>query len=74
VTVTPREIREARAYLQNRGLGTAEVVPKDFASLAKQFGKSFSDTLDLVAYLMAKGQGLHPSDKTVQALIKIGEK
>lgn len=71
VTVTSKEIREARAYLQKRNLTTSDVSPKDFATLAKRFGKPFSEVLELIAHLQMRGQGEHPAGKTVQAVKEI---
>lgn len=45
----PVDIRKARAFLQQRGLRTADISPKDFATLAAEIGKSFTETLKFLA-------------------------
>lgn len=47
--VKPREIREARAFLQKRGFKTADIAPKAFAEAAAELGASFAQTLKLTA-------------------------
>ena len=73
VVITPKEVREARAFIHKRGLTSYDIAPKDFAQAAKRFGKSFSETLKLIASLKMKGQGAHPAEKTISALERIGK-
>ena len=57
IKVLPKEIREARAFLQNRQIRTADLSPKDFVYAAKELGKSFKETLKLIASLLTEDQG-----------------
>lgn len=71
VAPTPKQIREARAYLQNRQLTSADVAPKDFATLSNRWSKSFAETLRLLARLKMGGQGGSPFEETKEALREI---
>lgn len=71
ITVTPKEAREARSFLQRRGLTSRDVPPRDFAKLAKRLNASFTSVLKLVASLKMKGQGEGPFARTTQALERI---
>lgn len=57
MTVTPAEIQKARDFLQGKGLPASKISPRDFAQSAKEFGKSFEETLNLLTYLASGGQG-----------------
>jgi hypothetical protein len=57
MSVKPKEVREARAFLQKRGFSTGDIPPRLFASAAKQMNKSFSDLLKEIARLQLGGQG-----------------
>lgn len=70
MTTKPREIREGRAFLQKRNLRTSDVNPKDFVGLSKRLGKSFYDTLKVIATLQLGGQGNGPFPETERALEK----
>lgn len=61
LVVTPKEIRQARAYLEKQGISTADINPKHFAASAKETGKSFRDTLNWLARLLSGGQNQGPA-------------
>jgi hypothetical protein len=56
-----KKVRQARAFLQQRGIRTADMSPRQFAGAAGQLGKSFRDTLRMVAVLQMAGQGQGPA-------------
>ena len=58
---TPKEIRQARAFLHERGIRPADIRARDFAAAAAELGKSFIETLRLIATLFAGGQGMGPA-------------
>lgn len=60
-TVTPLEVRQARAYLQKQNISSADIPPNLFAMSAKEMGKSFRETLNFLARLLSGGQGDNPS-------------
>jgi hypothetical protein len=59
--IKPVEIRQARAFLQQRNVRTSDVSPKHFAAVAKETGKTFSQTLNYLALLLSGGSGDGPS-------------
>jgi hypothetical protein len=59
--VTPLEIRQARAFLQQRGVRTSDIAPRRFVAVAKETGKTFSQTLNYLALLLSGGSGNGPS-------------
>jgi hypothetical protein len=69
-TIKPKDIREARAFLQKRNLKTSDIAPKTFAQLANRYNKSFYDTLKLLAVLKMGGQGQSPFAQTESAIAK----
>lgn len=57
----PKEVQQARAFLQKRGFRTSEIHPRDFLAVAHEMGKSFGETLRYIARLMtSQGQGEAP--------------
>lgn len=66
--VKPKEIRQARSFLQSRGLTTSDISPKLFAITAKKVNKTFVELLAIVARLKMAGQGLGQSAQTEEAL------
>ncbi|MBX3504422.1 MAG: hypothetical protein KF895_03010 [Parvibaculum sp.] len=61
---SPKEIRQARAFLQNRGIRTSDIAPKDFAAAHREAGsKTFGETLKLIASLLMGGQGEGPAPR-----------
>ena len=64
----PKEIRQARAFLQTRGIRTSDISPLMFANTAKELGKPFYETLKLIAILLTEGQGQGQSVKTKKSL------
>jgi hypothetical protein len=57
----PRDVRDARKYLQTKGLRTSDMNPRDFAAAAAEAGKRFGETLRLVAALQMGTQGRGPA-------------
>lgn len=57
----PAEIRQARAFLQQRKIRTSDIPPARFVAVAKETGKSFAETLRYLALLMSGGSGNGPS-------------
>lgn len=60
-SLTPEEVRQARAYLQKQGVRSSDINPRRFAASAKETGKTFRETLNRVAILLSGGQGLGTS-------------
>ena len=54
--VANAEIRAAKTFLNKKGLTTDEVSPKKFAKAAKELGKGFQDTLNILARELSGGQ------------------
>lgn len=65
---TPKEIRQARAFLQKMGIRTADMSPRLFADASKEVDKSFRETLRLVATLLTEGQGQGEAKQTKEFL------
>lgn len=59
--ITPREIKQARIYLQKQNITSAQISPRKFAASAKEMGKSFRDTLNFLARLLSGGQNQGPA-------------
>lgn len=57
MTVKPKEARQARAFLQKKGIPSRAIPPKLFAATAKKEGKTFSELLKTISRLMLGGQG-----------------
>ncbi len=55
--VKPKEARQARAFLQKKGIPSRVIPPKLFAITAKRENKTFSELLKLISRLMLGGQG-----------------
>lgn len=55
--VLPEDVRKARAFLQQRGVRTADISPQHFARSAKELGKGFAATLNYLALLLSGGSG-----------------
>lgn len=53
----PSEVRQARAYLVQRGISPAKVQPRKFANAAKETGVSFKQLLLLLGKVLDQGQG-----------------
>lgn len=64
--VSPKEVRQARAFLQMRGFETSMMPPRLFAMTAKREGKTFGELLNLIARLKMGGQGLGQSPEAEQ--------
>lgn len=58
--MTPGEVRAARNFLEGKGLGDA-MPARLFAAASRELGRNFSETLKVVAELMAEGQGQGPA-------------
>lgn len=58
---TAAEVRQARAYLQTRGVRSGDIGPRRFASVHKELGKGYSQTLKYLVLLLSGGSGLGPS-------------
>ncbi len=56
MAASPKEVRRARAYLQQRG-ARGMISPRKFANAAKEMNKSFSDIFMLIARMYMGGQG-----------------
>ena len=63
MSVKPAQVRQARAFLQQRKITTDVVPPRALAAAAEKKKRSFSDTLLLLAYFKMGGQGLGQSAK-----------
>ena len=68
MTVTNKEVRQARAWLSNKGMTlvgkpitSTDIPPRLFAETAKRTGKSFDDLLRFLARAKMGGQGLGQS-------------
>lgn len=61
MNILPKTIREARAYLMSKGVKPSDISPRKFAAASKEMGKSFRETLNRLALLMAGGQGEGPA-------------
>lgn len=59
--VTPSDIRSARSYLQNAGIPTSKLAPRHLASVAKETGKGYRQTLKYLNLLLSGGSGDGPS-------------
>lgn len=59
--VSPQEIRSARGFLQTAGVPTSKVSPRRFASVAKETGKGYRQTLKFLNLLLSGGSGDGPS-------------
>ena len=70
--ITPKMIREARAFLRNRGLTTSDISPREFAKAAKELSKSFLETFKHLARLHNEGQG-EVSPKETRRLVEEGK-
>ena len=70
MAISKEAIRKARAYLQRRGLKTADVNPKDFAEMAASMGKPFSEILEFIAHIKMAGRGESPFYETTRTLTK----
>ena len=55
------DVRRARAFLQNRGFSTATISPRQFAEAAVELGRSFGETLKVIAELTLGTQGRGPA-------------
>lgn len=66
MSVKPKDIRDARTYLNKKGIRTGDIAPRHFAAVAAETGKSFRDTLNFIARLLSGGQGLGPSPSTTK--------
>ena len=73
VTITPKDVRAARAYIHKRGLTASDISPRDLATFAERYGKTLSSALRLVAAIKMGGQGGSQFEKTKEALIDIEE-
>jgi hypothetical protein len=58
---TAAEVRAARRYLQTRGVRSGDVSPARFASVHKELGKGYSQTLKYLVLLLSGGSGVGPS-------------
>lgn len=63
MSVKPSEVRQARAFLQQRKITSDVVPPRALATAAEKKKRSFSDTLLLLAYFKMGGQGLGQAAK-----------
>lgn len=61
MATAPVNIRKARAFLQKRNVPSQVISPRRFAMTAEELGKTFGETLKLLAQLMMGGQGLGPA-------------
>jgi hypothetical protein len=57
---TPKQIRQARAYLHQRRITTGMISPKDFAQASNDLDASFSETMKLVRELLRAKEGGAP--------------
>lgn len=53
---SPKEIRAARAFLQNRGARSSDIPPRKFANSAKELNMGFRELLRLISRLYSGGQ------------------
>ncbi len=56
-----QDVRQARAYLQGRGVKSHDISPRRFASAAAEQGKGYAATLKYLVLLMSGGSGDGPS-------------
>lgn len=59
--VSPAEVRQARAYLQQMGITSSQISPRKFAMTAAELKKSFRETLNILVLALSGGQGVGPS-------------
>lgn len=59
--VLPTQIRQARGFLQQKGVRTSDITPRHFAAVSNETGKSFADTLRYLVLLLSGGSGVGPS-------------
>lgn len=55
-TATPKEVRQARAFLFGRGLQAKDIPPRRFANAAKEMNLSFQQLLHFISMMYAEGQ------------------
>lgn len=61
MTVSAKQVADARAYLQGRGVKTSDISPRHFAVSAQEMGKGFGQTLKYLVLLLSGGSGVGPS-------------
>lgn len=66
-TLTPAEVRSARAFLRKRGIGSGQVSPRRFAAAAKEKGDSFSE---LLKFIMRMYQGAQNQSSQQREVVK----
>lgn len=59
--VLPGEIRQARAFLSQKGIRSHDISPHHFAAASKELKKPFRETLKYLALLLSGGSGDGPS-------------
>lgn len=59
----PKEVRQARAFLQKKGIPSSEIAPRRLVAARKELGGTFEDTLRFLAILFMAGQGMGPGPK-----------
>ena len=57
MTPKPKDVRQARAFLQSKGIKSADISPRLFAAAREKLSKSFEKVLRLIAHLQMAGQG-----------------
>lgn len=57
MTISTREIQQARKAIYDRGLNSTDISPKLLALTAKRTKKTFADLLSFIAILKTRGQG-----------------
>jgi hypothetical protein len=65
---TPKEIRQARAFLQGRNIRTKDIAPLDFLMASREIGKSFIETLRLISSLLTEDQGQGQAVEATKAM------
>ena len=64
---SPKEVRAARAFLQNQGARSSDIPPRKFANSAKELNMGFRDLLRMISRLYSAGQNQSQFRMTVIA-------
>jgi len=54
MAISAKQVRQARAYLQQRRITTGMISPRDFAASAEELGKDFKETLAFLKQMLAR--------------------
>lgn len=66
----PKDIRQARAFLYQRGITANQITPSRFAAAAVAMQMSFADLLKRIARMYLGEQGQGPFPETAKVLSK----